>query len=178
MKLLLDKGWIEPSTSEWAARAFAVPKAESNKWRVVIDYRYLNENCKSDSHPIPVIEDTVSKQTKNKMWSLFDCQDGYHQMHLHPDDRHLTAFVTGNNVYQWRVLPMGFKNSGSAFQRLMNWVLRDVPNVHVYIDDIIVGSEGDTEEELIANHEKDVFRVLEALEKANIVLKESKCPFF
>ncbi len=35
--LFLSKGWIEPSHSEWAARAFAIPKAEADGWRVVID---------------------------------------------------------------------------------------------------------------------------------------------
>ena len=47
MKKLLDefieRGWIEPSDSEWASPAFIVPRNEKGHRRVVVDYRGLNE---------------------------------------------------------------------------------------------------------------------------------------
>ena len=38
----LHKGWIVQSHSAWVARGFLVPKPGTDKWRLVIDYRYLN----------------------------------------------------------------------------------------------------------------------------------------
>jgi len=35
------------------------------------------------------------------------------------------------------------RNASAQFQRMMEWVLRDIPNAHPYIGDIIVGSDGD-----------------------------------
>jgi hypothetical protein len=61
-----------------------------------------------------------------------------------------------------------FKAFGFSFSTFDELGVARRPNVHVYIDDIIVGSEGDTDEELIANHEKDVFRVLEASKKRKL----------
>ena len=63
---------------------------------------------------------------------------------------------TPRGTKQWTVLAMGLKNAGAIFQRMMEWVLRDLPGVNVYIDDVIVGSTGNTPEELLANHERDL----------------------
>ena len=35
----IERGWIEPSDSEWASPAFIVPKKEKGEWRLVVDYR-------------------------------------------------------------------------------------------------------------------------------------------
>jgi hypothetical protein len=47
---------------------------------------------------------------------------------------------------QWKVLVMGLKNAGSQFQRMMEWVLREHPTADPYIDDVLVGSTGNTVE--------------------------------
>lgn len=50
----LDAGRIQPSSSPFASPAFIVPKANPNvlpRW--VNDYRQLNENTITDSHPLP-----------------------------------------------------------------------------------------------------------------------------
>ena len=39
----IERGWIELSDSEWASPAFLVPKKEKGEWRLVVDYRGLNE---------------------------------------------------------------------------------------------------------------------------------------
>jgi hypothetical protein len=64
---------------------------------------------------------------------------------------------------QWKVLVMGLKNAGSQFQRMMEWVLREHPTADPYIDDVLVGSTGNTVEEVIENHRKDVRAVLQTL---------------
>ncbi len=68
---------------------------------------------------------------------------------------------TPRGTKQWTVLAMCLKNAGAIFQRMMEWVLRDLPGVNVYIDDVIVGSTGNTPEELLANHERDLRAVME-----------------
>ena len=42
IKGLFDKGWIVRSYSAWVATGPLVPKPGTNKWRLVINYRYLN----------------------------------------------------------------------------------------------------------------------------------------
>ena len=48
----LAPGWIEPCpASEWAPDGFIVPKKEKRKWRLVVDYRQLNEATLPDHTP-------------------------------------------------------------------------------------------------------------------------------
>jgi hypothetical protein len=76
-----ERGWIEEApASEWAARAFVVPKPTPGEYRMVIDYRYLNECTKVDSFPLPIIEDCIAMQSRCRMWTIADAADGFHQM--------------------------------------------------------------------------------------------------
>ena len=42
------------------------------------------------------------------------------------------------------------------FQLVMDNILQGLDCADVYIDDIIIGSSGETEEELLANHDRNV----------------------
>ena len=71
----LERGWIRPSRSEWAAQAFMVPKPPTpegkKQWRMVVDYRYLNTQTKDDAFPLPLIENLIGKQVEHRLWSIF-----------------------------------------------------------------------------------------------------------
>ena len=107
-----------------------------------------------------------------------DLVDGYHQMPLKKEHQHYTCTTTPQGVVPWTVLVMGLKSAGSQFQRMNEWVLKDTPQAAVYLDDIVVGSQGTTVEELIENHTRDLFEVLEAFEKHQIMLNPAKSKFF
>ena len=107
-----------------------------------------------------------------------DLVDGYHQMPLKVDHRHFTANSTSRGVLQWKVLVMGLKNASSQFQRMMEWVLRDLPQADPYIDDIIVGSTGETLEDAIYQHEYDLLEVMQRLEENKLVCSPTKSKFF
>ena len=70
---------------------------------------------------------------------------------------------------------MGIKNGPAILQRVMYHVLH---GADVYIYDIIIGSSGDTEEELLANHDRDVRAVLDRLRPEELVELVSKTDFF
>ena len=67
---------------------------------------------------------------------------------------------------------MGLKNAPSIFQRNMQRVFKDIPEVRIFVDDGIVG--GATIEELYLNLRK----VLDKLKEHNMVAKKSKLQFF
>ena len=75
-------------------------------------------------------------------------------------------------------MPIGIKNRPAILQRVMDHVLKCLNCADVYIDDIIIGSSGDTEEELLANHDRDVRAVLDRLRKEELVASVSKTDFF
>ena len=177
----IERGWIEPSDSEWASPAFIVPKKEKGEWRLVVDYRGLNEQTEHDSYSLSLIDSILQKQQKKRIFTVLDLKHGYHQMPLHPDSRPCTAMSTPLGPMQWKVVPMGAKNGNAAFQRMMEDLLGPVRDcADPFVDDIIIGSgtENMTEDELIDAHEKDLRRVLSELDKHNMVCKPTKASLF
>ena len=177
----IERGWIEPSDSEWASPALIVPKKEKGEWKLVVDYRGLNEQTEHDSYSLPLIDIISQKQRKKRIITVLDLKHGYHQMPLQPDSRPCTAMSTPLGPMQWRVGPMGAKNGNVAFQRMMKQPLGPVPDcVDPFVDDIIIGSgaEDMTEDELIKAHEKDLRPVLSELDKHNMVCKPTKASLF
>ena len=102
-------------------------KKNKGEYRLVIDYRYTNDCTKSDSYPLPRIGEILQRQGKFKIWSVLDMKDGFHQVPVKQEDRHLTAMSTPLGVYIWKVMPMGLKKTPTIFQRVMEHVLREHP---------------------------------------------------
>ena len=118
-----------------------------------MDYRRLNECTVPDAYPLPLIEDILCRQGKNKVWTVLDMKHGYHQMPLSPESRLLTTMaIPGKGLYQWKVMPMGVRNGNAQFQHMMKWVLKDLPYADMYVDHVIIDSTGETEQELLNNH--------------------------
>ena len=175
----LARGWIAPCpASELVSNGFVVPKKKKGKWRLVADYRQLTEATLPDAHPLPLIQNMLENQSKHNIVTIVDLSKGLHQIPLHPESRAKTAMNLAGKTYQWRVMPMGIKNGPAIFQLVMDHVLQGLDCADIYIDDIIIGSSGATEEELLANHDRDVRAVLDRLPKEELVASVSKTNFF
>ncbi|GBP63862.1 Retrovirus-related Pol polyprotein from transposon 17.6 [Eumeta japonica] len=81
LKKLLKENIIRPSDSPWASPVHLVPKKLDNsgqlKFRLVIDYRKLNEKTQSDRYPLPNIEDILTQLNNSKYFSTIDLTSGY-----------------------------------------------------------------------------------------------------
>ena len=140
MDQFLKKGWIQPSHSPWVSRGFLVPKP-NGKWRLVIDYRYVNTQLQGHEFPLPVIEDMLLRQQGNRLWTLLHLEDGFHQMPLSEDSRQYTAFCTPWGLFEWRVLLMGVNVGPQAFQRMVSDCTKHLqPGTMPYTDDLLSGT--------------------------------------
>ena len=68
-----------------------MPKKEKRKWRLVVDYRQLNEATLPDAHPLPLIENMLESQSKHKIFTIVDLSKGFHGIPVHPESRAVTA---------------------------------------------------------------------------------------
>ncbi|XP_071504452.1 uncharacterized protein [Diadema antillarum] len=167
---MLGNGIIEPSNSNWSSPVVLVPKADGTS-RFCIDYRKVNTITKTDSFPLPLIEECIDRVGSAEYVSKLDLMKGYWQVPLDKDAREISAFVTPSGLYQCRVMPFGMKNSPATFQRMMNRVIAGHDNCVVYIDDVLVFSN--TWEEHVA-HLRELFR---RLSHAGLVVNLAKCEF-
>ena len=115
---------------------------------------------------------------KHKIFTIVDLSKRFHRVPLHPESQAKTAMNLAGRQYQWRFMPMGIKNGPAIFQRVMDHVLQGLDCAEIYIHDIIIFSSGETEEELLANRNRDVRAVLDRLGKEEFVASVSKPDFF
>ena len=107
----------------------------------------------------------------SKIVSKFDLLKGFWQVPLTERAKEVSAFVTPDGLFQYKVMPFGMKNSPATFQRLINQVVSGLPGCDAYIDDVIIYSE--TWEEHL-----DIMRKLfERLSAAKLTVNLSKCEF-
>ena len=112
---------------------------------------------------------------------MLDLKHGYHQMPLHEDSRACAAMSTPLGPMQWKVVPMGTKNGNAPFQRMMEDLLGPVRDcADPLVDNIIIGSDTEdmSEDELIKAHKKDLRRVLDVLDRHQMVCKPTKASLF
>lgn len=174
---LLRDGIIRPSRSAYNAPVWIVPKKQNAegkpKYRMVIDYRKLNEVTKPDKYPMPEITDILANLGQNKYFSTLDLKSGFHQIPLKKADMEKTAFSVNNGKYEFTRLPFGMRNAPAIFQRTLDDVLREHigTKCYVYIDDILIF--GKSKEE----HLKNLQIIFNTLDKANFKVQEDKCEF-
>ena len=167
---MLDNGIIEPSNSNWASPCVLVPKPDGS-YRFCTDFRKVNTVTKTDSYPIPRMDDCIDKIGKAKYITKCDLLKGYWCVPLSERAKEISAFVTPDGLYQYNVMPFGMKNSQATFQRMMNHLLQDLAGVETYVDDIVVYS--DTWEE----HLSRLRHMFERLKTANLTVNLSKSEF-
>ena len=174
----IDLHKLEPGKGAWNTPAFPVPKKTPGTYRLVQDLRPQNAATVKDGHPLPRINDMVHRQGKNTVWTVLDLVDGFHQMPLRPDHRPITCMSTPRGSMQWTVQVMGLKNAATQFQRMMEWVLRELPDTDPYIDDSITGSNGLSRVEGLWNNYHAVRAQLLCYKENRMVCSAEKSEFF
>lgn len=174
---MLDQGIIRPSYSPWSSPIWIVPKkadaSGKTKWRLVVDYRKLNEQTIDDRYPLPNITEILDKLGKCMYFTTLDLASGFHQIEVKKEDIPKTAFTVDNGHYEYIRMPFGLKNAPSTFQRVMDNVLRDLQGkiCLCYMDDIIVFSTS------LQEHIENLAQVFQNLERANLKVQLDKSEF-
>lgn len=168
---LLQNDIIRESNSPYSSPILLVRKKNGEE-RMCVDYRHLNRMTVKDRYPLPRIDDQLDKLQGSVLYSSLDLRSGYHQIPIAEGSKKYTAFVTAEGQYEYNRMPFGLTNAPSAFQRLMNRVLKAVRQIAaIYLDDILLYAK--TLEEALENLEK----VLKLLEAEGLTLNPSKCKF-
>ncbi|KAM1286042.1 hypothetical protein ACFX2J_000134 [Malus domestica] len=170
---LIDKGFIQPSSSPWGAPVLFVRKKDGTL-RLCIDYRQLNRVTIKNRYPLPRIDDLFDQLKGACVFSKIDLRSGYYQLKIKDDDVHKTAFRTRYGHYEFLVMPFGLTNAPAAFMRLMNEVFQEYLDkfVIVFIDDILVYSKSKSD------HIRHLNLVLRKLRDHRLYAKFSKCEFW
>ena len=80
--------------------------------------------------------------------------------------------MTPFGTFQFNFKPLGLKNAGATFQRLLDQILGDLDFVFIYLDDILISLGIEKE------HSKHFCKMFSCLQKACLTINLPKYEFF
>lgn len=151
---MLRNGTARRSESPWASPLHLARKKDDG-WRPCGDYRALNARTIPDRYPIRNLQDFAYQLSGSHIFSKVDLIKAYNQIRVNEVDIPKTAITTPFGLFEFPYMTFGLRNAAQTFQRFMDEVLKDLPFVYGYIDDVLIFSR--TEEEHI-QHLQELFQ--------------------
>ena len=173
LEKLLKAGFIEPvDQATWLSPIVIVPK-KNGKLQICVYFRHLNTATKKDPYPLLFTDEVLDTVIGYAAYSFIDYFSGYHQVHIHEDDRYKTAFITEWGAYVWVVMPFGLKNAPPSYQRIVNQIFKDYLNdfMNLFLDNFSVYSD-------VAFHLPKLRLVFERCRQYGVSLNPDKCIFY
>ena len=131
----------------------------------------MNSVTKTDSFPVPRMDDCIDNIGQAKYVTKFDLLKGFWQIPLTDRAKEISAFVTPDGLYQYKVISFGMKNSLATFRRLTNMIIIRLDNCKAYINNTIIYSE-EWDQQI-----KTIREFFETLRKAKLTINLAKSEF-
>ena len=166
---LLDKGYIQPSSSPWSSTMVTVKKPDGTA-RLCVDFKQINAVTRHQPFYMPREEEVLEGVGKARYISKLDLSKGYYQIRMKASDIPKTSFICHRGRYEFLRMPFGVKNAPAVFQELMQSLLNPHKGFSTaYMDDVVIFSNSWKE------HVSHIKEVLNTLRRAGLTAIPRKC---
>ena len=127
----------------WSSPCMIVTKADSDKLRLVVDFRAVNKQIIGESYPLSHIRDILDSLGKSKVFSSLDIRQAFKNIEITKESRRYLGFSYADRQFIYNRLPFGLSISPSVFNRYLNSALRKVDKrvYQKFMDDIFIMSD-------------------------------------
>ena len=120
-------------------------------------------------YPLPKISEILQELTGLSYATSLDLKMGYYTIRLNPDAQHLCTIITPWGKYKYKRLPMGISTAPDIFQNKMSDLMRELEFVRVYLDDLLIITNGSFED-----HLAKLNQALHLLQKSRVKVQRQK----
>ena len=174
---MLDSGIIKPSSSPYNSPLWTVPKKMDTpgkqKWRLVSDFRLLNDKTISNAYPLPSITQIIDQVGGYKYYTTLDLAKGFQKILMEPRDAHKTAFSIPHGHYEYVRMTFGLKNAPPTVERFIDVTFKNLQGkiLFTFIDNIVVFADS------LEEHDKKMKLIMDRLRASNLQLNPDKFEF-
>ena len=159
-------------STDWINSMVAVKKG--TKLRVCIDPKELNQAMKRPHYPMPVLDDILPKLADAKLFTVLDLKEGFWHVNLSEKSSYHTTFWTPFGRYRWLRVPFGISSAPEELQRSQHEAIEGLQGTESLIDDILVYGKGQTIDEAIADHDRNLKALLDRARQMGLKLNKDK----
>ena len=138
---MITSGFLIFSNLEFGSPLHVVPKANTTELGLLGDYKVLNKMLTSDRYFLSHLCTAYELLRGINIFSTVDLKSAFHHVPIAPEDVHKTTARTPAGAYAFMRTPFGLSTSARVFQRLIDTVIRGLPFVYAYVDDILIFSK-------------------------------------
>lgn len=143
---LLQAGVIVPYKSRWNTPILPVSKGPGKGWRMVQDFRPVNDATLSSPHPVP--NPCLSLQNidpAHHFFTVVDLANAFFCLPLDEESQEYFGFTYGGQTYTYTRMPQGYRDSPGLFNHVLKLHLSplQLPEGVVllqYVDDILLAA--------------------------------------
>ena len=171
-------GIIRKGLTGYSSPVLLVKCKQQNLYRVVTDFRVLNERLVRVNHAFPIVRDCLEAigASKCEVMSVLDLRYVYHTLPLAEESQKycgLTPYY-GSPTYVYLRMGMGMSCSPALWQQFVHIIWEQMPNKERYkiiMDDILTFS---TKEQ----HWEDLANLFQVLIRFGLKISPHKCQLF
>ena len=132
MDRLEKLGIIRKGLTGYSSPVLLVKRKQQNLYRVVTDFRVLNERLVRVNHAFPIVRDCLEAigASKCEVMSVLDLRDAYHTLPLAEESQKycgLTPYY-GSPTYVYLRMGMGMSCSPALWQQFVHIIWEQLPN--------------------------------------------------
>lgn len=146
LEVLVTQGVLTPVDFAKHASPVVWVKKSNGRYRMCADFKaLLNNLIQSDAYPLPSVEEIFAQVGNATKFAKIDLKSAYSQIELDDEAKKLSVINTSKGLFILNRLQMGMKNASAIFQRCMEHILKGLPGVIVYQDDVLVCAENESQ---------------------------------
>ena len=172
IKRLTEAGNLEEvNISAWATPIIPVLKS-NGEVRLCGNFKLtVNPNLIVKRHPVPTKEQIFHILGVGQKWSQIDLKHAFMQFTVDESSRDALTIITENGLFRYTKLPEGIASSPGECQDILEEILKGIPHVAIYLDNIYCTGKSDRE------HLSTLDQICFTLNEVGMKVNPKKCDF-
>lgn len=152
----------EYNHTEWVSNILLVRRGSegSNALRICLDPIPLNKALKRPNLQFVTLDEILPELGQAKVFSTVDAKKGFWHVVLDENSSKLTSFWTPFGRYRWLRLPFGITSAPEIFQTKLQEIIHGLKGVECLADDLLIYGRGETFEEALVDHNRNLEKLL------------------